>query len=349
MSQSADQSATTPQWRIPAEYEPHERTLICWPTDEGVYGPLVGEARDAHSEIARVIARYEPVTMLTPPAQVEQAQRLCGPEVDVQPMEIDDSWVRDTGPIYQLSATAQLRRASVWKFNGYGGKYPHDRDGSLAARWCAVTDEPTITMPMVLEGGSIITNGHNLVVTTTECLFHPNRNPSLGRGQIEDTLLEATGMTEVVWLPFGLSRDHDTDGHVDNLAAFAPAGQILIQTCNDTNSPDHQRLTTNRRWLNGVRNHQGEPLRVVEIPILPEIEFARRVLSAPYLNFYVANGLVLVPTTGHRADAEVLEIIAAEFPGREVIGLQVGPILAYGGGGIHCVTQQIPAITAPHV
>jgi agmatine deiminase len=336
--------ATQPHWRIPAEHEPHERTLICWPTDDGIYGPLVGAARDAHSEIARVIARCEPVTMLTPAAQMGEARRLCGPEVDVQEMDIDDSWVRDTGPIYQVGSATPGRRATLWQFNGYGAKYPHERDAALAARWCALTDEPTVVMPMVLEGGSIITNGHNLVVTTIECLLHPNRNPDLGRGRIEEMLREASGMNEVVWLPFGLSRDRDTDGHVDNLAAFAPAGQILVQTCNDSDSSDHQRLSINRRWLNGCRDQHGEPLRIVEIPVLPEVEFAGRLVSVPYLNFYVANGVVLVPTTGHHADAEVVDIIAAEYPDRQVIGLEVGPILAYGGGGIHCITQQIPTI-----
>ncbi len=338
---------TASSWRMPAEHEPHERTLIAWPTDDGVYGPLVSAARDAHAEIARLIARYEPVTMLTPVSQLDEARRLCGPDVDVRSLECDDSWVRDTGPMYQLDAAGTTRRATLWQFNGYGGKYPHERDAGLAAQWCALREEPTVSMPMVLEGGSIITNGHNLVVTTSQCLLNPNRNPTLGRGQIEGILLEATGMAEVVWLPYGLSRDCDTDGHVDNLAAFAPSGQMLLQTCADPTSPDHDRLAINRRWLNGCRNHRGEPLQVIEIPVLPEVEFARRLVSVPYLNFYVANGLVLVPTTDHPADSEILEMIASEFPDRQVIGLAVGPILAYGGGGIHCITQQIPAVCKP--
>lgn len=331
-------------WRMPAEHEPHERTLISWPTDDGVYGPLVGAARDAHAEIAKVIARHEPVTLLANASDIDEARRLCGPDVEIRGFEFDDSWVRDTGPIYQLNAAGSARRATLWQFNGYGGKYPHERDASLAARWCASTEEPTVSMPMVLEGGSVITNGHNLVVTTIQCLLNPNRNPSLGRGQIEEILLTATGMAEVVWMPYGLSRDLDTDGHVDNLAAFTPSGQMLLQTCADPTSPDHIRLGINRRWLNGCRNRWGEPLQVIEIPILPEVEFARRVVSVPYLNFYVANGLVLVPTSGHPADSEILGMVATEFPDRQVIGLAVGPILAYGGGGIHCVTQQVPAV-----
>jgi agmatine deiminase len=348
MGSATSATVSTPsQWRMPAEHEPHERTLIAWPTDHGVYGPLVGAARDAHAEVARVIARWEPVTMLTSPSQADEARRLCGPEVEVVPMDIDDSWVRDTGPIYQLNSSGSVRRATLWKFNGYGGKYPHDLDASLATRWCARHADSTVSLPMVLEGGSIITNGHNLVVTTIDCLLNPNRNPSFGRGKIEKILLEASGMSEVVWLPFGLHRDYDTDGHVDNLAAFAPDGQILVQTCNDTESPDHERLGINRRWLDGCRDQRNDPLRVIEIPVLPEVEFARRVVSVPYLNFYIANGLVLVPTTGHRADSEILDMIAAEFPDREVIGLEVGPILAYGGGGIHCITQQVPAVIDP--
>ncbi len=331
-------------WRIPAEYEPHERTLISWPTTDGVYGPLVSAAREAYAEVATVISAFEPVTMLTPKDQLDLATQMCGAGVEIQPFDLDDSWVRDTGPIYQLAANGTSRRATVWRFNGYGGKYPHTLDATLAERWCKLTEEPSVSIPMVLEGGSIITDGEDLLLTTSECLLNPNRNPTLGRGQIEAQLRAASGMGQVIWLPYGLVRDHDTDGHVDNLAAFAPAGQLLLQTCADPSSPDHNRLAINRRWLKGVHTHNGEPLRVVEIPVLPEVEFARRTLTVPYLNFYVANGLVLVPVTGSTTDSEMLAIIATEFPDSEVIGLEVGPILAYGGGGIHCITQQIPAL-----
>jgi agmatine deiminase len=116
-----------------------------------------------------------------------------------------------------------------------------------------------------------------------------------------------------------------------------------VQTTSDPHSPDSHRLNTNLRWLDAYRDSHGQPLRIVEIPVLPEVEYARRLVSVPYLNFYVANGLVIVPTSGHAADTEMLSLLAEQFPNRRVVGLDVGPILAYGGGGIHCITQQIPA------
>jgi agmatine deiminase len=330
-------------WRMPAEYETHERTLISWPADNGVYGPLVDAAREAHAQVAQVIAEYEPVTMLTEPSQAELAAVQCGPRVEILPIELDDSWIRDTGPIYQVDRSGGIRRASLWDFNGYGHKYPHSLDMTLAARWCEKAGHQTVEMPMVLEGGSIITNGRDLLVTTMQCLLHPNRNPTLGRREIEEMLLSASGMSQVVWLPYGLSRDHDTDGHVDNVAAFAPSGQLIVQTTSDPRSPDFDRLSTNVRWLDAYRDIDGHRIDVVEIPVLPEVEFARRLVSVPYLNFYVANGLVLVAVTGHAADAEMLALLAEQFPERKVVGLDVGPILAFGGGGIHCITQQVPA------
>jgi agmatine deiminase len=330
-------------WQMPAEHEPHERTLISWPSNGGVYGPLVDAAREAHAHVAQVIAEYEMVTMLTEPSQVEAAAARCGPQVEILPIELDDSWIRDSGPIYQLDRASHHRRATLWNFNGYGHKYPHALDQTLAARWCAMAGHDTVSIPMVLEGGSITTNGKDLLATTMECLLHPNRNPTMGRQQIEALLLNASGMSQVIWLPYGLIRDHDTDGHVDNVAAFAPAGQLIMQTTSDPDSPDFERLSTNLRWLDAYRDSHGQPVRVVEVPVLPEVEFARRLVSVPYLNFYIANGLVLVPVTGHSADPEMLALLAEQFPDRRVVGLEVGPILAYGGGGIHCITQQIPA------
>lgn len=332
------------RWRIPAEHEHHAGTLISWPTTAGVYGPLVDTARAAHAEVARVIATAEPVSVLAHPEEAEVARALCGHAIEVIALEIDDSWVRDTGPIFQVDDTGTQRRATLWQFNGYGHKYPHSLDATVAARWCALTGESTLSMPMVLEGGSVVSDGVDTLLTTTQCLMHPTRNPHLGRHEIEAHLRAASGMEQIVWLPHGLSLDHDTDGHVDNIAAFAPDGRVIVQACEDRNDPDHDRLEINRRWLAGHRRSDGSPYEVIDIPVLPRVEVARRTVSVPYLNFYVANGLVVVPVCGHPADAEMLDLIGAAYPGRQVVGVEVGEILAFGGGGIHCITQQIPAV-----
>jgi agmatine deiminase len=191
---------------------------------------------------------------------------------------------------------------------------------------------------MVLEGGSITTNGEGVMVTTEQCLLHKNRNPHLDKEQISARICAELGQDRIVWLPHGLFLDDGTDGHVDNVAAFASADVLVMQGCDDANEPDHARMAANQR----VAIDAG--LQVREIPVLPFAEIDGRRVVVPYGNFYVVNGGVIVPVCGHAADDDVLALMSEWFPGREVVGLDVGEILAYGGGGIHCITQQVPAL-----
>jgi agmatine deiminase len=199
---------------------------------------------------------------------------------------------------------------------------------------------------MVLEGGGIAADGEGTLVTTEQCLLHPNRNPTMTRAEIEATLCAELGVTTVVWLPHGLALDADTDGHVDNVAAFALPGTLLVQGCDDEAEEDWLRTNVNARCARGAIDARGHPIDVVEIPVLPYTEVGGERAAVPYLNFYVANGVVVAPVCGHPADTDMLAIIAEQFPGREVVGLDVGAVLAYGGGGIHCITQQVPRVPA---
>jgi agmatine deiminase len=169
-------------------------------------------------------------------------------------------------------------------------------------------------------------------------LLNKNRNPHLTREQIAARICLELGQDRVIWLPHGLYLDDGTDGHVDNVAAFASADVLVMQGCDDNNEPDHARMAVNHR----IAKDAG--LRVREIPVLPFAEVDGRRVVVPYANFYVVNGGVIVPVCGHAADDDVLALIAEWFPDREVVGLDVGEILAYGGGGIHCITQQVPAV-----
>ena len=197
---------------------------------------------------------------------------------------------------------------------------------------------------MVLEGGSIAVDGAGTLVTTTQCLLHPNRNPDLTKGEIEQHLLEQLGVDVVVWLPHGLALDDDTDGHVDNVAAFARPGVLVLQGCSDESEPDWLRCNVNRRWASGATDTRGRALAVVEVPILPFAEIGGRRVVVPYLNYYVGNGFVVVPVCGNAADADMVAVIAEQYPVRTTVALEVGAVLAYGGGGIHCITQQVPAL-----
>lgn len=331
--------------RMPAETGPHDRTVLCWPTRAALWGGLLADAEDAHAEVARAIARFEPVSMICAPGSAARVTERCGSGVDVIELPLDDSWFRDTGPIY-VTDGAGRRVGRTFNFNGWGGKYtPFDLDAAVAELWCAQAGHPSDKSDFVLEGGAVTVDGAATLVTTEQCLLHPNRNPGLTRRQIEDRVCSSLGVERVVWLPHGLADDDDTDGHVDNVAAFARPGVLVVQGCDDPAEPDWLRLNVNRRCAEGHLDARGEPIRTVTVPVLPFVDIGGCRRPVPYLNYYVGNGFVLVPTAPHPADGDMLAVIADNYPGRQVIPCEVGAILAYGGGGIHCITQQIPAIS----
>lgn len=316
---------------------------MCWPARAELYADLRADAEAAHAEVASTLAAYEPVTMITAPGTAERVAQRCGSEIDVVELALDDSWFRDTGPIYVFDTDGR-RVALDWTFNAWGNKvHPYIDDAALAARWAEHRGDPLRSIDMVLEGGSIAVDGRGVLLTTSECLLNPNRNPSMLRTEIEATLADELGVNDVQWLPFGLAGDDDTDGHVDNVAAFAEDPSfVVVQGCDDPAESDHVRLQINRRTLEGAATARG-PLEVIEVPVLPFAQVGGRRVAVPYLNYYVANGVVVVPLSGHDADADMLDVIADAYPQRDIAGLPVGDVLAYGGGGIHCITMQIPA------
>ena len=323
--------------RMPAEFAPHERTVMCWPTRRSIYGSRFDEAKRAHATVARTISGFEPVTMIANDSDIDDAVALCGPTVDVVALPIDDSWFRDTGPIYVVDGG--VRTGTQWRFNGWGNKFvPHDADAQLARRWLELCDEPIRSIDMVLEGGSINVDGAGSLVTTEQCLLHPNRNPGMSRDEITERLRTELGCASIVWLPFGLALDDDTDGHVDNVAAFVAPNTVVMQGCDDPREEDHERCAAN---LAAARD---AGLTVHEVPVLPFVEIDDQRVCIPYLNFYFVNGGVIVPTSGHPADADMLALIGEWVGDRDVVGLDVGTILALGGGGIHCITQQVPSV-----
>jgi agmatine deiminase len=328
--------------RLPAEWERHERTAMCWPVRRTMWGDHLADAEAAHAVVAKAISAFEPVTMIVPSRQAERASAMCGSAVDLVELEIDDSWFRDSGPIYVVDDGDVV--ATDWGFNAWGEKFVPFVDDALAARRFAERrGDPVRTIDMVLEGGAIATDGRGTIVTTTQCLLHPNRNPQRSMSEIEATLREHLGAERIVWLPHGLALDADTDGHVDNVAAFAAPGHLVMQGCDDRSEEDWLRLDVDRRVVEGAADATGAPIEVTIVPVLPYVAHDGGRVAVPYLNFYVGNGFVLVPTCGHPADTDMVALIGEQFPGRETIGLDVGAILARGGGGIHCITQQIPA------
>jgi agmatine deiminase len=343
---ASDSAGSAPNWVMPAETDPHERTLMCWPARPQIWGRSLRQAQLDYAEIAHAISRFEPVTMICRPEAAELAADMCGSEIDICEIPIDDSWCRDSGPIYVTNARGE-RAIADFRFNAWGEKFlPYTDDAALVARWHEANGAglgvERLAYDMVLEGGALTVDGLGTLVTTQQTLMHPNRNPQMTRAHMESVLHQALGISTVIWLPYGLALDDDTDGHVDNVAAFAGPGLLVMQGCSDTDEDDWLRMETNRRWAQDALDAQGHHLDVLAIPVLPFTELDDERLCVPYLNYYVANGAVFVPVCGHAADDEMLAMIGSAYPERTVVPVP-GTTLAYGGGGPHCITQQVPA------
>jgi agmatine deiminase len=326
---------------MPAEWAPHERTLVAWPAREPLWGPLDEPARDAYAATVRAIARFELVTIVANTgAGAEAAAALAGVErVEVVEEPLDDSWVRDTGPI-GLTDRAGRRRAVDFDFNGWGGKYePFDADAALGARLCARFGFERYGAPFVLEGGAISVDGAGTLVTTEQCLLHPNRNPSMSRADVERGLRDWLGVERIVWLENGLVEDRDTDGHVDNVCAFVAPGLALVQGTRDRHSADAPILADARRRLDAAG------IETVVIDVLPIVDTGDRAVAVPPLNLYQCNGggvVIPVADGDAAASAGAVDAVASALPDREVVAVP-GRTLAFGGGGVHCITQQVPA------
>jgi agmatine deiminase len=321
---------------MPAEWAPHERTLMAWPTRLDLWGDQLEAARDDYAATANAIAAFEPVTMVcASAAEAAQARAALTAAVAVVELPIDDSWLRDCGPIF-VGDDAGRRAGVHFGFNSWGGKWaPWDRDAAVGALLVDLVGDRCYRAPFVLEGGAIAVDGEGTLVTTEECLLNPNRNPAMSREDIEAGLRDHLGVETIVWLGQGLVEDRDTDGHVDMIAAFTRPGEVLLQSL-APGAPSHERMADNRSRL------VAAGLDVVDFPILASVEVAGEPVAVSQLNLYVCNDGVVVPLAGVDTDTEALERIAAAYPDREVVGVP-GRVIAFGGGGPHCITQQVPA------
>ena len=323
--------------RMPPEWAPHERTIMCWPARRELWGDRHPAACDDYATIADAIAQREPVLMAAHPAQEHEARAALPAAVEVVPISIDDSWARDSGPIFVMDAGRRVRTGIHFGFNGWGAKFaPFDQDARFGARVLEHLDEAVLRAPIVLEGGSVHVDGAGLAVVTEQCLLEEHRNPALSREEIEQALIDWLGVERVIWLGLGLVEDADTDGHVDNVCAFVGPGRALLQTAPEGN-PNHANAAENRRRL------EAAGVEVLEVPWLPYAAGRDGEVVVPYLNAYVCNRAVLVPVTGADTDADALRLLGEVYPGREIVPVP-GATLAHGGGGVHCITQQVPAL-----
>ena len=335
---------TTPAdagFRMPPEWGPHACCWMAWPCRPENWDDLEA-ARATYVEVARAVARFEPVTM-TANAEDERAvrQAFAGvPDVDVVVVPSDDSWTRDTAPTFVVDGRGGLAGVD-WRFNAYGGLYEeYGRTRGMARRILDLLGARRFAAPLVLEGGAVHVDGEGTVLTTTEVVLDPRRNPGLERDEAERLLCAYLGAEKVIWLSSALDHDN-TGGHVDNLACFARAGVVAALGCADRDDPQHAAIHENLARLRAATDARGRALEVVELPMPARPESRGRRLSPSYVNFYLANGGVVVPAFGDPADDDARDILARLFPRRTVV--QVPTLeLAKADGNIHCITQQQP-------
>jgi agmatine deiminase len=330
---------------MPAEWAPHAATWMCWPCRMSVWGGPEGmlRAKQAFARIARAISTFEPVIMAAPPHDAAEAKLACAGKVQVFEVKLDDSWARDTGPTF-LRGPAGGRAAVQWRFNAWGNKYqPYGEDALLATRVARAVDARLYDAPLTCEGGAIHVDGEGTLLTTEQCLLNTNRNPHLTRQQVEERLALYTGARRIVWLGEGFSDD-ETDGHVDNIACFAAPGRVLVGVPSSRAHRDFEPVMEAIRRLGETRDAEGRKFEIVEIeqPKNPRHDARGRPLQASYINFYLPNGGVVMPSFDDPNDEKARAVIAESFPGRDILQIDALDIVE-GGGGIHCITQQEPA------
>lgn len=332
----------------PAEWFPHRACWLAWPSDSSLWCENLHLAQAEFVALCQAIAdvdlrtglsRGEVLKVLVNDQASEASAKtaLTGIPVDFYRIPFGDIWLRDIAPIFVQEAGQVL--TACFRFNGWGGKYILDHDAEVAEAIAQAVGLESRRCDWVLEGGSIEVDGEGTCLTTRQCLLNPNRNPDLDQTEIEVQLCQDLGIKKVLWLDEGLLNDH-TDGHIDTLARFVAPSTVLCMEARDPNDPNHAVLAQIAEDLKNFTDAQGRNLKVIKVPspglILDE---EGEVMPASYVNFYIGNRVVVVPTYGTPWDDEAVETIGQYFLDRRTIGLSARAILA-GGGAFHCITQQ---------
>jgi agmatine deiminase len=333
--------------RLPAEWEAQDGVLLAWPHEETDWKDCLDRVVPVFVRIAERISLFENVLVIAPDQEpVEDLLRRAGAIMDrIRVLELpsNDTWARDFGPITVLDNESPL--LLDFGFNGWGLKFPADRDNRLTRGLHgagAFGGARLETVGLVLEGGSIESDGDGTILTTAECLLNPNRNPHLSRNGIEAALAAHLGADRFLWLESGFLEGDDTDSHIDTLARLCPDDTILHVACDNPDDPHYEPLRAMASELSAFRTRDGRPYRLIPLP-WPEARHdgdGNR-LPATYANFLVINGAVLVPTYGDRHDRAALAAVREAFPGRSVLGIDCLPLILQHGS-LHCVTMQIP-------
>jgi len=362
MSKTHNSTPLEDGYRMPGEFEPHRGCWMLWPERGDTWRMGAKPAQAAFAKVAETIAAFEPVTVGAGSRQWENARALLPEAIRVVEIASDDAWMRDVGPTFVVNDPGDLRGID-WQFNAWGGLeggiyFPWAQDSLVAGKVLEIERSGRYHAPLVMEGGSFHVDGQGTLITTGECLLNPNRNPRLTQKQIEDSLKAYLNVHKVIWLDKGVYED-ETDGHVDNLCCFVKPGEVLLTWTDNPDDPQYDRSRQALEMLSDATDARGRRLAVHKIH-QPDPMFIREDecegldasrtakprktgdrLAASYVNFYIANGGIVMPLFDDAHDRPALDLLKRLFPDRKVVGVRSREILL-GGGNIHCITQQIP-------
>lgn len=341
-------------WTMPAETARHTATWMAWPGAGYTLGDTEAEAEEGRgvwAAVANAVAGFEPLNMLVPPAELAHARRLLDPQITLHEVPLDDAWYRDIGPTFVVGADgegAPALGAVNWVFNGWGQQdwARWDLDAHASDVATAATGATRIDSPLVNEGGGIHTDGAGTFLVTETVQLDPFRNPGWTKARVEEELVRTLGARKVIWLPRGLTRDSErfgTRGHVDIVATFPDRGVVLLHEQRDPAHPDFEVSRELADVLRHETDADGKPLEVVALPAPTVLKDDEGWVDYSYVNHYVCNGAVIACAFEDPTDAEARDVLASAYPGRQVVTVDARPLFARGGG-IHCITQQQPAI-----
>ena len=357
---------TTPKqdgYRMPAEFEKQDGVWMLWPERNDNWRGGAKPAQEAFINVAKAIVRFEPVTVCVSPAQYLNARSRLPGEVRVVEMESNDAWIRDCGPTFVINDEGGLR-AVDWEFNAWGGLvdglyFPWDKDSQVAQKVCEIENVDSYHTPnFVLEGGSIHVDGEGTVLTTEMCLLSEGRNPDLTKKQIENLLCEYLGCEKVIWIKDGIDPN-ETNGHIDDVACFVAPGEVACIWTEDESHPFYREAREAYKTLSEATDAKGRKLKIHKLCLTKKpcyLEGAEtidtvegtlprengEVSIASYMNFLIINGAVILPQYGDENDELAIRQAQEMFPDREIVGVMSREV-AFGGGNIHCITQQQPA------
>jgi agmatine deiminase len=336
---------------MPAEWERHDATWLAWPYNLETWAGHLDGAEEAFAKIIEALTPHEIVELLVPSAAIEKraqqkltSRKIPEGKVHFHRIESGDVWIRDYGPIF-IKRKAEIAYTK-WIYNAYGNKYADLLPGNDVPNQMPLIRFRRFDTGIVLEGGSIDVNGSGTLLTTEACLLSPDRNPALRKTDIEQKLKDFLGVSNILWLGSGIAGD-DTTGHIDALARFVAKVTVVAVIEEDPRDDNYKPLQENVKRLRRMKVEDGTPLTVIELPMPRVYVLEGRRMAATYANFYIGNGVVLVPIYGQPSDAIALAKLQSCFPDRKVLGIDSRE-LVWGYGSIHCATQQQPAPETTH-